>query len=161
MKRHLLTTPLVAGLLLSTLGCSKRNEPAAPTATGSYELDNTTISCQAKASTSTALTNGISIDYLYIDLVTTPQPATGPETLRLYFVKPNVPTSNTYTLYDIGLANNINTIPYTFSVTSGTITSTSNGGYSGTFAGKIVNSSGGTPAPYTTITNGTFTNVRP
>jgi hypothetical protein len=161
MNLRLLATPLLAtGLLLSTLGCSKKEE-AAPTATSSYKLDNATISCQAKASTSTVLTNGISTDYLFIDLVTTPEPATGPETLRLYFVKPNVPTSNTYTLYDIGLANDINTIGYSFFVTSGTITSTSNGGYSGTFAGKINNSIRSTPAPYTTITSGTFTDVHP
>jgi hypothetical protein len=161
MSLRLLATPLAAAaLLLNTLGCAKKDEPAA-SATGSYKLDNATISCQAKASTSTVLTNGISIDYLFIDLVTTPQPATGPETLRLYFVKPNVPTNNTYTLYDIGLANDINTIPYSFSVISGTITSTNSGGYSGTFAGKITNSTGGTPAPYTAVTSGIFTNVRP
>lgn len=161
MNLRLLDTPLLAtGLLLSIIGCSKKDEPAAST-TGSYKLDNATMSCQATASTSTVITNGISIDYLFIDFITTPQPATGPETLRLYFVKPNVPTNNTYTLYDIGLANDINTIPYSFSVTSATITSTSSGGYSGTFAGKIINSTGGTPAPYTTITSGKFTNVRP
>jgi hypothetical protein len=158
MKPYLLAIPL-ATLLLSTLGCSKQDEPAA-SATGSYKLDNTTITCQATATTSTT-TSGLSVDYLLIDLVTTPQPATGIETLRLYFLKPNAASNNTYTLSDITLTNKGNLQPDFFSVNAATLTPTSSGGFSGTFSGKFINSNGSTPAPYTTITNGTFTNVRP
>jgi len=163
MRRHFLTTPLVAGLLLlSALGCSKTDDPAAnANATGSYQLDNTTSSCQAKASTSTGGSGGVSVEYLTIDLITTPQPATGAETLRLHFAKPNVQGNTTYTLIEITLVNKGITVPYSFFVTNAALTPTGSGGFSGTFSGTLINPNGANPAPYTTIANGKFTNVRP
>jgi hypothetical protein len=162
MNLRILATPLVATtLLLNTLGCSKKEDPAATSATGSYQLDNTTLTCQAKASSSTGSSGGITIDYLTVDLTTTPQPTTGAETLRLYFAKPNVQSNTTYTLTDITLTNKGITVPYSFSVASAALATTSNGGFSGTFSGTIINPNGANPAPYTAITNGKFTNVRP
>jgi hypothetical protein len=82
--------------------------------------------------------------------------------LHLYFVKPNVQGNNTYTLRTIEYLPTSSSSPYFFSVDAASLTSTSSGGFSGTFSGKIINSvMGGTPAPYATITSGTFTDVRP
>ena len=161
MNLRLLATPLLAtGLLLSTLGCSKKDEPAA-SATGSYELDNTTVSCQAKASVSTTTSGSLSYDYLVVDLVTTPQPTTGDETLHLYFVKINVASNNTYTLSDITLTTKGNAVTQHFSVDAATLTTTSSGGFSGAFSGKLIPQVGSPSLPYPAITNGTFTNVHP
>jgi len=161
MNLRLFTTPLlVTVLLLSTLGCSKKDEAAA-SATGSYQLDNALITCQATASSSTSNSGGISVDYLTIDLITTPQATTGAETLRLFFVKPNVQSNTTYTLTDILLTTKGTTPPYHFSVDAAALTSTSSGSFSGTFSGQILKPGGMASGPYTTITSGTFTNVRP
>jgi len=160
MNLRLLTKPLVAILLLSALACSKKDAPAASSdATGSYQLDSAPISCQAKASTSTVSSGGVSVDYLIIDLLTTPQPATGAETLRLYFAKPKVQSNNTYTLTDITLENRGSTVAHYFTTDAATLTTTSNGVFSGTFSGK--NFFAATSGPYTAVTNGKFTNVRP
>jgi hypothetical protein len=161
MKRHFFSTPVAATFLLSTLACSKNSEPAPTGAIGSYQLDNATVICQATASVTTATSGGISIDYLTIDLFTNPQPATGPQLLHLYFVKPNVQNNNTYTLSDITFMPTSSSLPYAFSVDGASLTTTSNGGFSGTFSGKIFKPGGIAPGPYTTITSGTFTNVRP
>ncbi|RZK44619.1 MAG: hypothetical protein EOO61_03155 [Hymenobacter sp.] len=161
MKRHFFAAPLAATLLLSTLGCSKKDEPATPTTNSNYKLDNTTTTCQATAALTKASSGGISIDYLTIDLITTPQPTTGMQMLHLYFVKPNTQGNTTYTLREIMYMPTSSSVPYYFSVDAATLTTTSNGGFSGTFAGKIINSSGSPAAPFSTITGGTFTNVRP
>jgi hypothetical protein len=160
MKRHVLTNPLAATLLLlSTLGCAKKEEAKPTTNTASYQLDNVTINCQATASTNTTTSNGITLEYLTVDLVTTPQPSAGAETLRLYYVKP-AQSATTYVLNAISLKDKGNTQPYFFSVDMGALNVLSGGGYSGAFSGKVLTSSGAPAAPYATIANGTFTNVR-
>jgi len=161
MKLRLLATPLLAtGLLLSTLGCSKK-EDAKPTAnTGSYKLDNTLYTCQAKASVTSYTSGNFSYDRLIIDLVTTPTPATGAETLHLSFIKDNNPLNNSYALFDVVLTTKGTPTPYFFSVDHTSVTPTSSGGFSGTFSANI-SSLYGTPPPYTGITDGTFTDVHP
>jgi hypothetical protein len=155
MNLRLLTTPLLAtGLLLSTLGCSKKDDPVALN-TGSYKLDGNTFTCQAKALASTSSDGRLS--YLKIELATLPEPATGPETLRLYFAKANTQSSNTYTLTDISLISKGNTSLYFFSADAAALTTTSSGG----FSGQLITSISPTPALYTTVTNGTFSNVHP
>lgn len=51
LQLHLLATPLLANLLLSTLGCTKKEEAKPPVIpnTGSYKLDGQLVSCQATA----------------------------------------------------------------------------------------------------------------
>jgi hypothetical protein len=160
---RLLTTPLLATtLLLSTLGCSKKDDPAAASVgTGSYKLDATTITCQAKAYPSSATSGGLTYDYLEIDLTTTPQPASGAETLKLYFFKQGGQSSSAYQLNDIALFTKGNTTsPYYFANQVTTLTP-NNGGFSGSFSGQASNPIGGVPGPYTAITAGVFTDARP
>jgi hypothetical protein len=164
MHLRLLTTPVLAiGLLFSTLACSKKDDPAAASVgTGSYKLDGTTITCQAKAYPSSATSGGLTYDYLEIDLTTTPQPASGTETLKLFFFKQGGQPSNAYQLNDFALFTKGNTTsPYYFANDVTTLTAT-NGGFSGTFSAKASSPAGGTaPGPYTSITAGVFTDARP
>jgi hypothetical protein len=163
MHLRLLTTPLLAiGLLFSTLGCSKKDDPAAASVgTGSYKLDGTTITCQAKAYPSSATSGGLTYDYLEIDLTTTPQPTSGAETLKLFFFKQGGQSSNAYQLNDLALFTKGNTAsPYYFANDVTTLTSTT-GGFSGTFSAKTSNPAGGNAGPYTAITAGAFTDARP
>jgi hypothetical protein len=157
MKLRFLTTPLLAtSLLLTTFGCAKKDDPAATPAvgTGSYKLDNTTITCQAKALTSSASSGGLAYDYLEVDLTTTPQPASGPETLKLYFFKPGGQPANAFTLREITLDTKGSSYPFSNDVT--TLTSPSTSTFSGTFSATASGS-----VPYRTITAGVFTNARP
>lgn len=149
-------------LLLSTLGCSKKDDSvASPGGTGSYKLDGNTITCQPKAYTNTTTSGGLSFDYLEIDLTTTPQPASGAETLKLYFYKQTGQPNNAYTLTDISFFTKGSMSPYYF---ANDVTTLSSGGnsFSGTFSAKAINPVGSTtPGPYIAITNGVFTDARP
>jgi hypothetical protein len=157
MNLRLLATPLLAtGLLLSTLGCSKKEE-AAPVTMGSYKLDGTTKSCQAKAYVSSATSGGLAYDYLELDLTTTPQPASGAEVLKLYYLKPSGQPTNAYILNSLELSVNNNL--YSFGNNVSTLNSTTSGGFSGTFSATA--SRGTSAPPYTYITDGVFTDVRP
>lgn len=164
MRLRLLTTPILAtALLFGTLACSKKDDPAATSVgTGSYKLDGTTITCQAKAYPSTSTSGGLTYDYLEIDLTTTPQPASGAETLKLFFLKQGGQPSSAYQLNDISLFTKGNTTsPYYFANDVTTLTTT-NGSFSGTFSAKAINPVGGNaPGPYTAITAGVFTDARP
>jgi hypothetical protein len=154
--------PLAAvGLLLTTLGCAKKDDPAATpaTGTGSYKLDNTTVTCQAKALTSSASSGGLAYDYLEVDLTTTPQPATGAETLKLYFFKPSGKPTNAFALTDITLDTKGSTYAFANDVT--TLSSPSTGTFSGTFSATASAPGGTVPGPYRTITAGVFANARP
>jgi hypothetical protein len=163
MRLRSLTSPLLAtALLLSTLACSKKDDPAATSVgTGSYKLDATPVTCQAKAYPSSATSGGLSYDYLEIDLTTTPQPASGAETLKLYFFKQGGQPSTAYQLNDVALFTKGNTTsPYYFANQVTTLTPT-NGGFSGSFSAKASSPVGGNPGPYTAITAGVFTDARP
>jgi len=78
MNLRLFTLLLLATtLLLSTLGCSKKEDPDAKVTygTGSYTLDGgSPISCQVSASTSSRPTAGQQYDYLLVTLQTASQP---------------------------------------------------------------------------------------
>jgi hypothetical protein len=157
MNLRLLPTPLLAtGLLLSTLGCSKKDDPAI-LSQGSYKLDGTTITCQSKAFVSSATSGGLSYDYLLVDLTTTPQPASGPETLKLYYQKPAGQPTNAYILSTIELSTKGGT--FGFMSTVSTLNTTLGGGFSGTFSATAFRT--GTQPPYSTISDGVFTEARP
>jgi hypothetical protein len=164
MRFSLSATPLLAAtLLLGTLACSKKEDPAAASVgTGSYKLDAALINCQAKAYPSSATSGGLTYDYLEIDLTTTPQPANGAETLKLYFFKQGGQPSTAYRLNDIAFFTKGNTTsPYYFANDVTTLTPTSNGGFSGSFSAKASNPVGGSAGPYQAITAGVFTDARP
>lgn len=163
MNLRLLATPLVSTLLLGTLGCSKKDDPTvSSTGTGSYKLDGTTITCQSKAYTSSATSGGLTLNYLEIDLTTTPQPTSGAETLKLFFVKQAGQSNNAYLLTDISFFTKGSSSPYYFANDVTTLSSTSGGGFSGTFSAKASSPVGSTtPGPYTAITSGVFTDARP
>ncbi len=152
MKLHLLATPLLAtGLLLSTLGCSKKDDPSGPVAgTGSYKLDGVKRHCDAYTTFSTGAANGQTYDEVEVRLTTTPQPASGIETLDLFYSKKTTEPNTAYQLlYLISYSSNSQ-----FSNDGTTITPTSGGGLSGTFAGTAF----GTPKYV--ITEGVFTDAR-
>lgn len=150
-----------ASLLLITFGCAKKDDPAAASATGtaSYKLDNTTINCQARALTSSASSGGLAYDYLQVALTTTPQPASGAETLKLYFFKQSGQPTSAYALTDISLETKGSTYAFANDVT--TLTSPASGVFSGTFSATASPVGGTASGPYRTITAGVFTNAQP
>jgi hypothetical protein len=157
MNLRTLTTPLLAAtLLLSTFGCSKKEE-ATPVAMGSYKLDGATKSCQVKAYVSSATSGGLAYDYLEVDLATTPQPASGAEILKLYYVKPSGQPTNAYIMNAIELS--VNNSLYSFGNNASTLNSTISGGFSGTFSATASRTT--SPPPYSYITDGVYTDVRP
>jgi hypothetical protein len=159
MTLRLLATPLVAAtLLLSTLGCSKK-EDAQPTttSTGSYKLDGAARNCQTKAYVSSSSSGGLTYDYLEVDLTTTPAPASGAEVLKLYYQKSGGQPANAYVLNGIELSAKGSTVSFANNVS--TLNTTSGNGYSGTFFATAIRST--TPPPYTTISDGVFTDARP
>jgi len=157
MFPHLLTTTfLAAGLLLSTLGCSKKQDPSAQSLAniGSYVYNGQVKNCTTKATLDTG--NGANL--LGIDLTTTPQPATGSETLRLLFQKSAAQPVSAYTLVQIQQVYG-GAVFALYNADSFTITSTSGGGFSGTFS-SISHYSNPAITPQN-FTNGVFTDVRP
>ena len=157
MNLRLLATPLLAtGLLLSTLGCSKK-EDAKPTAnTGSYKIGGQLKTCQVVTQAS-LIGNGQ--NYLSVQLTTTPQPANGPEVLHVDFMKNESQPFTAYHVQAITLFNS-GVISARFSKEAATLTSTSSG-LSGTFSSignyTFLTSTGVPPD----LTDGIFTNVQP
>jgi hypothetical protein len=158
MTLRLLATPLVtATLLLSTLGCSKK-DAAAPTATGSYKLDGVVKTCQVTAlSVPASSSTQVPGDQLLVTLTTTPQPAGGPEGVVLTFSKRFGQPTAAYQLDGFSYLLGTSGTPYNNEVT--TLQET-NGSYSGTFSGTPATTSTGT-TPVRKITDGVFTSVRP
>jgi hypothetical protein len=157
MNLRLLATPLLAtGLLLSTLGCSKKDDPTT-LSTGSYKLDGTTRDCKGKAYLSSASSGGLAYDYLELDLTTTPAPTTGSEVLKLYYQKPTGQPTNAYILNSIELSTNGSLISFSNNVAR--LNTTMSNGYSGSFSGTADKSV--PPPPYSTLSDGVFTDVRP
>ncbi|RZJ91158.1 MAG: hypothetical protein EOO60_08265 [Hymenobacter sp.] len=153
MKRHLLTTPLAAGLLLlSTLGCSKKDEPT-PIPTGGYTVDGRTVKCTATC-TQTATSAGTHL--LVVTLTTSPQPASGPETLALTFVKPVSDPMQNYAAGPFQWSTTTVHGPITgiYVGNTATLSITSSGGISGSFASSTLPS-------ISPITAGYFTEVQP
>lgn len=158
MNTRLLTTPLLAaGLLLSTLGCSKKDETPAPLGTGSYKLDNQVVTCQARASTSAGTSGSTPLYFVTVYLSTTPTPAGGQQQLQLTYFRsnPSVPYQfSNALLFEKGTA----TLAGEFTGASGTATANSDGSFSGTF---VAQATGTLPTPYKEITAGSFANARP
>jgi hypothetical protein len=157
MKIPVFTTSILAvGLLFSTSGCSKKQDPSAqsPTNIGSYQYNGNLKSCTAKAT----FDNSSGPSLLVIELTSSPQPATGSEALKLLFEKNKTQSASDYTLVQIQqfLGGVWTFIAYPDSFT---ITSTSGGGFSGTFS-SVSRFSNPAITPIN-FTNGVFTDVRP
>jgi len=166
MNLRLLTTLVLATtLLLSTLGCSKKQGPVPePVGTGSYQLDGSLRTCEAKITTSTtkAMGGNQNYDYLNVRLTTLPQPPSGAETFVLYFYKLAGQSSSAYQVFNMELYVKNGVFASTFTNDVTTITPTADGGFSGTFSAKVPPPTAGTAPPaYAAITNGVFTNARP
>jgi hypothetical protein len=164
MNLRLLATPLVATtLLLSTLGCSKKEDPAAKVENvASYMLDGQTKTCVA----SQIVSSQSPMDYLTIRLTTVPQPSSSPETLDIKLWKRTDGSGGDYDFMPVSGGMLLNThnraYQYGYFYTAATRTFASDRSVSGTFAGESVTATGpGTYIVNHTITAGTFTNVRP
>jgi len=159
---------LTAFLLLSTLSCTKKDDPPATPVlgTGSYKLDNRTITCTVRAYVRSYAnlppSAGVVLPYDELDiyLTTTPQPAAGPESLRLYYYRPTA--MSPYLLNQVWFfAAGQYSLAGEFISTAATAVPTSGGHFSGTFAAKMDENSGIIPRlPYQRITDGVFTEAR-
>jgi hypothetical protein len=92
---HLLATPLVStALLLSTLGCAKKDDPtASPTNTGTYTLNGVATPCQVTVSTRYGRADSLIADYLDLQLTPTDPQRSG-EAVSVHFTKSiDAPTS--------------------------------------------------------------------
>ncbi|RZJ90735.1 MAG: hypothetical protein EOO60_08655 [Hymenobacter sp.] len=158
MTIRLLATPLVAAtLLLSTLGCSKK-EAAAPAVTGSYKLDGVVKTCQVTAlSVPASSSTQVPGDQLLLTLITTPQPAGGPEGIVLTFSKPFGQPPAAYQLDGFAYLLGTSGTPYNNEVTT---LQEASGSYSGTFSGTPATTGTGTTLARK-ITDGVFAGVRP
>ena len=155
MKRRLLAIlPLATGLLLSTPGCSKKDDPKPTANIGSYVSDGQRVSCTATAD---LFNNGTS-DYLTLELTTTPQPPAGREQLRLLYSKSPSDPASAYELLQMQQLTN-GTISTLYNAGAYTLTPNSDGSFSGTFSSGRKFPNPGITAP--TLTSGVFTNVRP
>jgi hypothetical protein len=153
MEKHLLATPLVAiALLLSTLGCSKKNDPAAehPAIVASYMLSGTLIKCTAS---SQVVTSGLGTDYLTLTLTTTPQPATGAQRLQLTFTKSTGQPLAAYQLLNLSMFQG-NTTFQGYIPDRSTFTSSSSSSVSSNFSSTSIY-----PTIASDITSGIFTDV--
>ncbi len=157
MNARLLATPLVATtLLLSTLGCAKKDDatPASTSNTGSYKLNGRTVNCQARTYFKSYASNsgGPGTDVLSVILTTNPQPAAGKEEFAINFEKASTQPTTAYRPTTIHLVDSDypQGLPMRNDLTTLSTTSSS---VSGTFAAT------GTNTPGTSITAGVFTDV--
>jgi hypothetical protein len=161
MTIRLLTIPLLAtGLLLSTLGCSKK-DAATPIDMGSYKLDKELKNCKAETDERSYTIGSNDYKALTVYLTTTPQPASGAEVLKLTFVKYASLADTTYRCDGMALFTQGEQISssqfYAPSYPKSPLTLTSDNRVSGAFAGSVTNSS---PShAYGFISEGVFTNV--
>jgi hypothetical protein len=158
MRIRLLTTFLVATtLLLSTLGCSKKDDPIRTTTsgTGSYVLDGRTINCQVSANSSSRFTAGQQYDDLQVVLQATPT-SPNSEVVRLEFGKPSGQPNTAYTLSSITYftSSDLAVARGYSNSAAATLTETSRGVFAGTFSATDFST------PNSTITAGTFTKVQ-
>jgi hypothetical protein len=158
MTLRLLTIPaLTSGLLLSMLGCSKKDDPTrtTPVGTGSYTYDGTLVNCQASATTTSKLYKGQHQYYLYVTLQPTPK-LSASKSVRAEFVKLEGQPNTAYRLFAVTYFADSSLVVHTLHTnnTAGTITETSSGSFTGTFAGTDFSN------PAHTISAGTFTDVQ-
>jgi len=155
MNLRLLATPLFAtGLLLSTLGCSKKEDPKPdPTPTAGYTINNRDVKCNATG----VHTISNSTDLLVVTLITTPQPTSGPEVFTLTLTKPTSDPIGNYQTVGSSLTTTTATGPAT--TTYGTTTAAvRNGSTSGKVSGGFATYL--TVPPTTTITGGYFADIQ-
>ncbi|MBO2009614.1 hypothetical protein [Hymenobacter negativus] len=148
------TALLAAVLLLSTSGCIK--EPINVDGIGSYKLNNVERRCVAQGDFSFPARMNQVYEQLSIDLLTTPEPATGPESVTLMFSRPRSQQGQPATSYQL-LTMTYRTaggIEATYPVNTVTIQEDQDK-YAGTFVGS---SPTGT-TPLLDITGGTFTGL--
>ena len=155
-------TLLILAIAVGTLGCSKESTPDPTTATlatpapgtGSYKLDGRLVTCTAKATLFSPA--GSNVDYLFVRLTTTPQPAAGEEALSVEYSKlPGQPASAYRSSSIVLFRNQEQPIFFNLSPTP-TPATTSGGGDTGTFATTSIMQS-----PTLSITEGVFTDIRP
>ncbi|GAB3586457.1 hypothetical protein [Hymenobacter daeguensis] len=156
MNHKLLSLLLAGSLLLSTLGCSKKDDPADPPkgTPASYLNDGQPVACTATADKATNSGN----DFLTVDLTTTPQPAAGPEKLRLLYQKFTSEPASAYLLTQMQLFRN-DAITVLYNPAAYTLTTTSGGGFTGTFSSGTSYPNPGITAH--TVTGGVFTDLHP
>ena len=171
MNYRFFHSPLLAlALLAGTLGCSKQTDPAPALVTGtsSYELTSRQVtsslvtSRQVNGQAHVIASQDAGYDFLEVQLTTTPQPASGPETLKLYFSRQTGQPTTAYQLDDIVMYDHAKLQGSPFENDVATIVATSNGGFSGTFSGTLGHLTGGFINDwYYTLEKGVFTNARP
>lgn len=161
MNLRLLATPLLAtGLLLSTLGCSKKDEDAKPAiGTASYKLNGVTRTCQVKATVSVITNNATPNDLLLLTLTTTPEPVGGKEVTNLYLSKAVGQPTSAYHPYSFDYSGkSVSSGAYLSNILYNNITTyisqTSGGGFSGTFKATT------NPTTYGPISDGVYTDIR-
>jgi hypothetical protein len=141
--------------LVSTLGCAKKDDPAATSSlgTGSYQISGRLVAGQARAYLQ-ATTGGQKTTVLYITLSDTPTLQSTTQSVLLTFEKPTDQPSTAYQLtamtYSPNNTNNLEMVTYANNVT--TIQETSAGVFSGTFSGNSV-----TPYTGSVLSEGVFT----
>jgi hypothetical protein len=150
---------LAPALFLVILGCSKQEAASPAPNTGSFQIDDLSLSCQATTTRTAGSIGNTLYDWLYLDLTPT-QPTGGVSRLRLLLYKVPGSAATTYALNNLTVYSGSSASAYNFAGTAFTLTATGDGSYSGRFAGKVSASSSAIPGPYTTIANGIFTTVK-
>lgn len=140
-------------LLLSMLGCSKKDDATLISATGSYKLDNVTKNCKVVVYIRDAASN----TQLTISLSTVPEPQNGPEVVQLFYTKLPGQPNTSYSLVSTTLVANNSayvTVATSYATTRTLLTVGSNGLCRGTFGGASI-----TFGNNSVISDGVFDNV--
>lgn len=141
MKLRLLASPLLAALLLSTLGCSKKGDPTTTPVdgTGSFKRDGVTITGTARATLGSVHQNGQTIDELYITITESAPVQGDPRFVMLEFQKLPGGAPDAYQLYAIiyrqGQAHYEVASSYPNTSSSATVKAVGPSSFSGTFLG--------------------------
>lgn len=165
--RFLTRLLLSATFLLLGAGCTKKTDPQPAVGTGSYQLatyqhvDGHRESRQVGGEARTVVTSDTGYDYLEVWLTTTPQPASGPETLKLHFHKPLQRPSSAYEFVEMVVYNSIWPKGRAFENEAVTLVAGPDGSFSGTFSGSTTELAGFNVQKDFNLTNGIFTNARP
>jgi hypothetical protein len=160
---------LFATLLFGALGCSKKEkeDPSPAANAGSYQLNSRavtggqTTNRQIYATAKAFSTTDQAYDHLEVQLLTSPQPASGLEALKLYFSKLVGQPATAYRLDDIVLYSNPQLLPQgsPFSNDVFTLLPTDKG-FTGTFSGSMSVATGFVQQVNYTLVGGTFSATR-
>lgn len=153
------TTLLIAALLLSTLGCSKKEEAKPTAATGSYTFDGVRKPCVVNSTLSLVNSFHPTYDELTITLTPLSQPTGGGEAVALGFHKTPGGPATDYRLAVLVYTSDVASSGKLYTVDVTTLQEAA-GSYEGTFAGSAIYIGYSPPGTHT-ITDGVFTNVRP